>query len=179
MDELIPVSSRPIDKPFMMPIESTYNIAGRGAVASGTIEQGRIKVGDEVEFYGYGCKLKSQVVGVETFNKTLDYGEAGDNIGILVRGLTREQMHRGLVMAEPRSLTTSSVIEANIYCLSEEEGGRKNSFSSGYRPQVLYFIYHSSITKLLILQLKFSFLKTLKLPSQETILKLELNSTSH
>lgn len=89
MDDLIPISQRAIDKPFMMPIESTYNIAGRGAVASGTIEQGKIKVGDEVEFYGYGCKMKSQVVGVETFNKTLDYGEAGDNVGILVRGLTR------------------------------------------------------------------------------------------
>lgn len=119
MDSKIPVSQRPLDKPFMMAIENTYNIAGRGAVASGTVEQGKVKVGDEVEFYGYGCKLKSQVVGVETFNKSLDYGEAGDNVGILVRGLTREQMHRGLVMAEPRSLTTASVLEANIYCLSE------------------------------------------------------------
>ena len=154
MDDLIPVSSRPIDKPFMMPIESTYNIAGRGAVASGTIEQGKIKVGEEVEFYGYGCKLRSQVVGVETFNKTLDYGEAGDNVGILVRGLTREQMHRGLVMAEPRSMTTSSVLEANIYVLSEEEGGRKNSFSSGYRPQVILLLFFSFITRLQTLLLK-------------------------
>jgi elongation factor Tu len=136
MDEKIPVSDRPIDKPFMMAIEHCYNIAGRGAVASGTIEQGKVKVGDEVELFGYGSKFKSQVVGIETFNKTLDYGEAGDNIGILVRGLTREQMHRGLMMAEPRSLTTASVIEANIYVLNTDEGGRKNSFSTGYRPQV-------------------------------------------
>jgi len=89
MDEKIPVSDRPIDKPFMMAIEHCYNIAGRGAVASGTIEQGKVKAGDEVELFGYASKFKSQVVGIETFNKTLDYGEAGDNIGILVRGLTR------------------------------------------------------------------------------------------
>jgi elongation factor Tu len=94
------------------------------------------------------------VVGVETFNKTLDYGEAGDNVGILVRGLTREQMHRGLVMAEPRSMTTSSVLEANIYVLNEEDGGRKNSFSSGYRPQVILLLFFSSITRLQTLLLR-------------------------
>lgn len=80
--------------------------------------------------------MKSAVTGIETFNKTLDYGEAGDNVGILVRGLTREQLHRGLIIAKPGSLTTAQVIAANIYCLTEEEGGRKNSFTSGYRPQV-------------------------------------------
>ncbi len=136
LDEKIELGSRPIDKPFMMPIESIYNISGRGAVASGTLEQGKCKIGDEVELYGYGNKAKTQITGIETFNKTLDYGEAGDNVGILVRGLTKDQIRRGLVMAKPGSLQVATGIEANIYCLSEEEGGRKNSFTTGYRPQV-------------------------------------------
>lgn len=122
----------------MLSVEGSYNIQGRGAVASGTVEQGKIKIGDDVEFYGYGVKMKSSIVGVETFNKTLDYGEAGDNVGILCRGVTREQLRRGLVMAKPGSLSTHTVLSANIYCLSTEEGGRKNSFSSGYRPQLYY-----------------------------------------
>ena len=137
MDETIPVSGRPIDKPFMMAVEGTYNIAGRGAVASGTIEQGKVKIGDEVEFYGFGKKMKTSITGIETFNKTLDYGEAGDNVGILVRGLTREDIRRGLMIAKPGSLTTASCIAANIYCLTPEEGGRKNTFTSGYKPQVI------------------------------------------
>ena len=110
MDECIPVTGRPIDKPFLMSVEGTYNIGGRGAVASGTIEQGKIKVGDEIEFYGYGNKMKSAVTGIETFNKTLDYGEAGDNVGILIRGLTREQIHRGLIIAKPGTLTTAQYL---------------------------------------------------------------------
>jgi elongation factor Tu len=136
MDEVIPVSGRPIDKPFLMSVEGTYNIGGRGVVASGTVEQGRIKIGDEIEFFGYGSKMKSVVTGIETFNKTLDYGEAGDNVGILIRGVEKKHIHRGLIIAKPGSLTTAQVISANIYCLTEEEGGRKNSFTSGYRPQV-------------------------------------------
>lgn len=119
MDEKVPDPERPIDKPFIMHVENTYNIAGRGAVASGTIEQGRCKIGDDVEMIGYGKKLRSTVTGIETFNKTLDYGEAGDNCGVLVRGLTREQIHRGLVMAKPGTLSVHSVLEANIYCLKE------------------------------------------------------------
>lgn len=145
MDRVIPVSGRPIDKPFMMSVEGCYNIAGRGVVASGTVEQGRVKIGDEVEFYGYGSKIKSAITGIETFNKTLDYGEAGDNVGILIRGMTREQVHRGLVIAKPGSLSTASVIEANIYCLTPEEGGRKNSFTSGYRPQLFFKTADTSI----------------------------------
>jgi len=119
-----------------MAVESTYSVAGRGAVACGTIEQGKIKIGDDIEFYGYNKKFKSQAIGVETFNKTLDYGEAGDNVGILVRGLNRDQINRGLMIGKPGSLSVNSVIEANIYCLKTEEGGRINPFSSGYRPQV-------------------------------------------
>lgn len=138
MDEKIEISGRPVDKPFYMAVESTYSVAGRGAVACGTVEQGRVKSGDPIEFYGYNKTFKSEVIGIETFNKTLDYGEAGDNVGVLVRGVTREQINRGLVIAKPGSLTCNSVIEANIYVLKTEEGGRVNPFSSGYRPQ-LYF----------------------------------------
>jgi hypothetical protein len=138
MDTKIEVSGRPVDKPFYMAVESAYGVAGRGAVACGTVEMGRIKIGDDIEFYGYNKSFKSQAIGIETFNKTLDYGEAGDNVGILVRGVTREQINRGLVIAKPGSLTCNSVIEANIYVLKTEEGGRVNPFSSGYRPQ-LYF----------------------------------------
>ena len=119
-----------------MSVESTYSAAGRGAVACGTVEQGRVKIGDPIEFYGYNKIFKSEVIGIETFNKTLDYGEAGDNVGVLVRGVTREQINRGLVIAKPGSLSCNSVIEANIYVLKTEEGGRVNPFSSGYRPQV-------------------------------------------
>ena len=119
-----------------MSVEGTYNIGGRGVVASGTIEQGKVKIGDEVEFFGYGSKMKSAITGIETFNKTLDYGEAGDNVGILIRAIEKKHVHRGLIIAKPGSLTTASFISANIYCLTEEEGGRKNSFTSGYRPQV-------------------------------------------
>lgn len=138
MDEKIEITGRPIDKPFLMAVESTYNVSGRGAVACGTVEQGKIKIGDDIEFYGYNKKFKSQAIGIETFNKTLDYGEAGDNVGVLVRGLNRDQINRGLMIGKPGSLQVNSVIEANIYCLKTEEGGRINPFSSGYRPQLYY-----------------------------------------
>lgn len=122
-----------------MAVESTYNVSGRGAVACGTIEQGKININDEIQFYGYNKTFKSQCIGIETFNKTLDYGEAGDNVGILVRGVTRESIKRGLVIAKPNSLEVNSVFEANIYVLKTEEGGRVNPFSSGYRPQVFKY----------------------------------------
>ena len=138
MDEKIEITGRPVDKPFLMAVESTYNVSGRGAVACGTVEQGRIKIGDDIEFYGYNKKFKSQAIGIETFNKTLDYGEAGDNVGVLVRGLSKDQINRGLMIGKPGSLQVNSVIEANIYCLKTEEGGRVNPFSSGYRPQVTF-----------------------------------------
>jgi len=138
MDKL-PVPERIVDKNFLMSVENTYNIGGRGAVASGTIDQGKIKIGDEVDLVGYGTKLRASVTGIETFNKTLDYGEAGDNVGLLLRGATREQLRRGLVMCKPNTMAVHSVIEANIYCLKTEEGGRKSSFSTGYRPQVINF----------------------------------------
>lgn len=151
MDTKIEISGRPIDKPFFMPVESTYSVAGRGAVACGTVEAGKVKVGDDIEFYGYNKNFKSQVIGIETFNKTLDYGEAGDNVGILVRGLTREQINRGLIIAKPGSQTVHSVIEANIYILKTEEGGRINPFGSGYRPQVQSGLVSSTSRRLILL----------------------------
>lgn len=167
MDEKIEISSRAIDKPFYMAVESTYGVAGRGAVACGTIEQGKIKVGDEIEFFGYGKTFKSQAIGIETFNKTLDYGEAGDNVGILVRGVTREQINRGLVIGKPGSLSCNSVIEANIYVLKTEEGGRVNPFSSGYRPQVP-LSPRSSTSRLQTLLLRSASLKAPRSRSPET-----------
>ena len=160
-----------------MAVESTYNVSGRGAVACGTIEQGKVKIGDEVEFYGYNKKMKSQITGIETFNKTLDYGEAGDNVGVLVRGLNRDQINRGLMIGKPGSLQVNSVLEANIYVLKTEEGGRVNPFSSGYRPQV-FIVLFSFIIKLLTLLLKSVFLKESKLLNLEITLPLKLNLTS-
>lgn len=167
MDTKIDLSGRPIDKPFYMSVESTYSVPGRGAVACGTVEQGKIKIGDDIEFYGYNKNFKTQAIGIETFNKTLDYGEAGDNVGVLIRGLNRDQINRGLVIAKPASLTVHSVIEANVYCLKTEEGGRVNPFSSGYRPQVLLSL-SSSTSKPLIPQLKSVSPKESRSPNQET-----------
>lgn len=177
MDTKIEISGRPVDKPFMMAVESTYSVAGRGAVACGTVEQGRVKIGDDLEFYGYNKNFKSQCIGIETFNKTLDYGEAGDNVGVLVRGLNRDQINRGLIIAKPGSLTVSTVFEANIYVLKTEEGGRVNPFSSGYRPQVTMMLF-SFTSKLLIRLLKFASPKVSRSPSLETTSPSKLSSTS-
>ena len=139
MDNEIDPPIRDLDKPFLMSVESTYNIKGRGAVATGTVEQGKIKIGEEVEIVGYNpINTKVSITGVETFNKTLDQGEAGDNVGLLIRGLTREQLRRGMIIAKPKTLTPNTKFEANIYCLKTEEGGRKTSFATGYRPQLFY-----------------------------------------
>ena len=137
MDECIPLPERPVDKPFLMSIESTYNIEGRGLVIVGTIEQGKIKVGDEIEVVGIDKDIKkTTITGIETFKKTLDYGEAGDNIGLLVRGLTRKQVQRGQVLCKPGSQKNKVCFEANVYFLKESEGGRKKGFYTGYRPQI-------------------------------------------
>ena len=177
MDEKISIAGRPIDKPFLMAVESTYSVAGRGCVACGTIEQGKIKIGDDIEFFGYNKKFKSQAIGVETFNKTLDYGEAGDNVGVLVRGLNRDQINRGLMIGKPGSMSVNSVIEANIYCLKTEEGGRVNPFSSGYRPQVILSL-SSSTTKPQIQLQKLLYQKESKSQNQEITLPSRLNLTS-
>ena len=137
MDEVIPIPERPIDKPFLMSIEGTYNIEGRGTVVVGTIEQGKVKAGDEIEVLGLSKeRVRTVVTGVETFKKTLDYGEAGDNVGLLVRGLTRKNVFRGQVLSKPNTAPLNQCFEAQIYMLTEEEGGRKKGFYTGFRPQV-------------------------------------------
>jgi len=136
MDSEIPLPPRAIDKPFLMSVEQTLNIEGRGTVVTGTVDQGKVKTGEEIELIGYNSDPKKIVISaIETFKKTLDYAEAGDNVGFLLRGITRKDANRGQVIAKPGTVTTGNSFEANIYLLSEEEGGRKKSFVSGFRPQ--------------------------------------------
>ncbi len=138
VDEYIPVPERPVDKPFLMPIEDIFSISGRGTVATGRVEQGIIKVGEEVEIVGFRDTTKTTVTGVEMFRKLLDEGQAGDNVGCLLRGTKREDIERGQVLAKPGSITPHRKFKASVYILTKEEGGRHTPFFNGYRPQ-FYF----------------------------------------
>lgn len=139
IDDYIPEPVRQIDKPFLMAIEDIFSIEGRGTVATGRIEQGTVRVGDEVEIIGFTSESRRTVVtGVEMFNKTLEVGQAGDNVGCLLRGVRKEEVERGQVLAKPGSITPHTAFEAEVYVLSKEEGGRHTPFFSGYRPQ-FYF----------------------------------------
>jgi elongation factor Tu len=138
VDDFIPLPKRAIDKPFLMPVEDVFSITGRGTVGTGRIEQGVIKVGDEVELVGLGAKEKTVVTGVEMFRKLLDSGEAGDNVGLLLRGVDKEFLRRGMVAAKPGSITPHTKFKAEVYVLKKEEGGRHTPFFNGYRPQ-FYF----------------------------------------
>jgi len=138
MDEYIPVPERDIDKPFLMPVEDVFSIKGRGTVGTGRVERGTVKVGDEVEIVGIQETRKTVVTGVEMFQKTLDVGQAGDNIGVLLRGIEKDQLERGMVLAAPGSITPHTVFEGEVYVLTKEEGGRHTPFFTGYRPQ-FYF----------------------------------------
>jgi elongation factor Tu len=138
LDGYIPEPVRDLDKPFIMPIEDVFSIKGRGTVGTGRIERGLIKVGTEVEIVGITDTRKTVVTGVEMFNKTLDQGQAGDNVGILLRGVEKDQLQRGQVLAKTGSITPHTEFEAEVYVLSKEEGGRHTPFFSGYRPQ-FYF----------------------------------------
>ncbi len=135
VDEYIPTPVRDLDKPFLLPIEDVFSISGRGTVVTGRIERGRIKVGEEIEIVGIKDTKKTVVTGVEMFNKSMQDGQAGDNVGILVRGIGREDVERGQVLAFPGSVTPHTDFEAQIYVLSKDEGGREKPFFSGYRPQ--------------------------------------------
>ena len=135
IDEYIPVPVRETDKPFLMPIEDIFSIEGRGTVVTGRIERGVVKVGEEVEIVGIKDTSKTTITGIEMFNKQLDTGEAGDNAGLLLRGLKKEDVHRGQVLAKPGSVTPHTEFEAEVYILSKEEGGRHTPFFSGYKPQ--------------------------------------------
>jgi len=139
VDEYIPMPVRPLDKPFLMPIEDVFTITGRGTVVTGRVESGVIHVGDKVELVGMSTETKSTVVtGVEMFRKILDEGQAGDNIGLLLRGIDKDEVERGMVVAAPGSITPHTEFEAEVYVLTKEEGGRHTPFFSGYRPQ-FYF----------------------------------------
>ncbi len=137
-DEYIPDPQRDIEKPFLMPIEDVFSISGRGTVVTGRVERGVIKVGDEVEIVGIKDTMKSTCTGVEMFRKLLDQGEAGDNIGALLRGVKRDEVERGQVLAAPKSITPHKKFKGEVYVLSKEEGGRHTPFFTGYRPQ-FYF----------------------------------------
>ncbi|AEF16388.1 translation elongation factor Tu [Thermoanaerobacterium xylanolyticum LX-11] len=139
VDSYIPTPERDVDKPFLMPVEDVFTITGRGTVATGRVERGKLKVGDEVEIIGLSDESKKTVVtGVEMFRKTLDEAEAGDNIGVLLRGVTREEVERGQVLAKPGSVKPHTKFEGQVYVLTKEEGGRHTPFFNGYRPQ-FYF----------------------------------------
>jgi elongation factor Tu len=138
VDSYVPLPERDKDKPFLMPIEDVFSIPGRGTVVTGRIERGQIKVGDKVERVGIKETVETTCTGVEMFRKILDYGEAGDNVGILLRGMAKDEVERGMVLAKPKSVTPHTKFRGNTYILTAEEGGRKKSFHSGYRPQ-FYF----------------------------------------
>jgi elongation factor Tu len=138
VDEYIPTPQRDIDKPFLMPVEDVFSITGRGTVGTGRVERGVVKVGDEVEIIGLGEHRKTVCTGVEMFRKLLDRGEAGDNVGLLLRGINKEDLERGQVVAKPGSITPHTKFKGEVYVLTKDEGGRHTPFFDGYRPQ-FYF----------------------------------------
>jgi elongation factor Tu len=138
VDTYIPTPERAIDKPFLMPIEDVFTISGRGTVVTGRVERGQVKVGDEIEIVGLGETRTTTVTGVEMFRKVLDDGQAGDNIGALLRGTKKDEVERGMVLAKPKSITPHTKFKAEVYVLTKEEGGRHTPFFNGYRPQ-FYF----------------------------------------
>ncbi len=138
VDSYIPEPKRDVEKPYLMPIEDVFNIKGRGTVVTGKVERGVVKINDEIEIIGLGDTVKTVVTGIEMFQKTLDEGRAGENCGVLLRGIKREDVQRGQVLAKPKSITPHKKFSAEVYVLSKEEGGRKTPFFAGYRPQ-FYF----------------------------------------
>jgi elongation factor Tu len=135
LDSYIPEPVRDVDKPFLMPIEDVFTISGRGTVVTGRCERGQIKVGEDVEIVGFAPTQKTVCTGVEMFRKTLDYGQAGDNVGLLLRGIKKDEVERGQVVAKPGSITPHTKFMAEVYVLNKEEGGRHTPFFTGYRPQ--------------------------------------------
>jgi len=144
LDEKIPVPVREVDKPFLMPIEDIFSIEGRGTVVTGRIERGVVNINEEVEIVGLKATQKTTVTGIEMFNKSLDRGEAGDNAGVLLRGVKKEEVERGQVLAKPGSITPHTDFEAEVYVLTKEEGGRHTPFFKGYKPQ--FYIRTTDVT---------------------------------
>jgi elongation factor Tu len=144
VDDYVPTPERAVDQPFLMPIEDVFGIKGRGTVVTGRVERGRVKTGDEIEIVGLGERRKVVVTGVEMFQKTLDSGEAGDNVGCLLRGVERTEIERGQVLCKPGSMNPHTKVKAEVYVLSKEEGGRHTPFFNGYRPQ--FYIRTTDVT---------------------------------
>jgi elongation factor Tu len=144
LDSYIPLPQREVDKPFLMPIEDVFSIQGRGTVVTGRVERGKVKVGDEIEIVGFAPTQKKIVTGVEMFRKLLDEGVAGDNIGVLLRGVEKDDVERGQVLAKPTSITPHTKFKGEVYILSKEEGGRHTPFFNGYRPQ--FYIRTTDVT---------------------------------
>ncbi|MFA6548728.1 MAG: elongation factor Tu, partial [Candidatus Margulisiibacteriota bacterium] len=144
VDSYIPTPERPLDKPFLMSVEDVFSITGRGTVGTGRIERGKVKVGEEVEILGLGLHKKAVVTGIEMFRKLLDEGMAGDNVGLLLRGVEKEELQRGQVLAKPGSIKPHKKFEAQVYVLTKEEGGRHTPFFNGYKPQ--FFIRTTDVT---------------------------------
>jgi elongation factor Tu len=171
MDEYFPIPERPKDKPFLMPIEDVFSIQGRGTVVTGRVERGIIKVGEEVEIVGIKDTKKTVVTGVEMFNKLLDEGQAGDNIGCLLRGVEKKEVERGQVLAKPGTITPHKKFKSQVYCLTSEEGGRHSPFFSGYRPQ--FYFRTTDVTGSVVLPEG----KQMVMPGDNTELIVELIST--
>jgi elongation factor Tu len=144
LDSFIPLPVRDVDKPFLMPIEDIFSIEGRGTVVTGRIERGKVKIGDEVEIVGFVPTVKTTVTGIEMFNKSLAEGLAGDNAGVLLRGVKKEEVHRGQVLAKPGTVTPHTEFESEVYILKKEEGGRHTPFFTGYKPQ--FYIRTTDVT---------------------------------
>ncbi|MBV8781195.1 MAG: elongation factor Tu, partial [Phycisphaerae bacterium] len=138
LDDYVPIPQREIDKPFLMPIEDVFSIKGRGTVGTGRIERGKAKVGDTIEIVGLKPNKTTVITGVEAFNKTLDEGQAGENVGMLLRGVEKDDLERGQVLCAPKSITPHTKFQGEVYILTKEEGGRHTPFFTGYRPQ-FYF----------------------------------------
>ena len=168
VDEYIPTPVRDTDKPFLMPVEDVFTITGRGTVATGRVERGQVKVGDNVEIVGIKDTLASVVTGVEMFRKLLDYAEAGDNIGVLLRGVSRDQVERGQVLAKPKSVNPHTKFKAQVYVLSKEEGGRHTPFFSNYRPQ--FYFRTTDVTGIINLEPG----TEMVMPGDNTVMNVEL-----
>jgi len=171
MDEYFPIPERPVDKTFNMPVEDVFSISGRGTVVTGRIERGKVHIGDEVEIVGIKDTRKTVVTGVEMFNKLLDEGQAGDNVGCLLRGVDKNDVIRGQVLAKPGSITPHKKIKTQVYVLSTPEGGRHSPFFTGYRPQ--FYFRTTDITG----TVKLPEGKQMIMPGDNTELEIELIST--
>lgn len=166
VDSYIPTPERQVDLPFLMPVEDVFSITGRGTVATGRVERGKVKVGEEVELIGFGETRKTVVTGVEMFRKLLDEGIAGDNVGLLLRGVNKEQIERGQVLAKPGSIKPHTKFTANVYVLKKEEGGRHTPFFPGYRPQ--FYIRTTDVTG----SIKFE--QEMVMPGDNVVMDIEL-----